>query len=152
MWDVTSDILLSPPISDEEDDEISSYPSVEFYEIDIPNPTLKLKMKFFSIQLFREAIRECNVKRWRDIKFEKMKKAKCVAMCRDPSCDYKVYGRQMVYKESFEIRSLTPKHSCTRVYKISIVNSRWIAYKLINKFKIQPDMSIPVVRDEMKRK
>jgi hypothetical protein len=58
-----SDILLSPPISDEEDDEISSYPSVEFYEIDIPNPTLKLKMKFFSIQLFREAIRECNVKR-----------------------------------------------------------------------------------------
>jgi hypothetical protein len=73
-------------------------------------------------------------------------------MCRDPSCDHKVYGRQMVDEESFEIRALTPKHSSTRVYKISIVNSRWIAYKLIDKFKIQPDMSIPVVRDEMKRK
>jgi len=48
-----NDILLSPPINDEEDiDRISSHPSVEFHEIDLPNLTLKLKMKFFSIQLF----------------------------------------------------------------------------------------------------
>jgi len=54
-----SDVLLSPPINDEEDiDRISSHPSVEFHEIDLPNLTLKLKMKLFSIQLFREAVRE----------------------------------------------------------------------------------------------
>jgi hypothetical protein len=54
---------------------------------------VKLKMKFSSIQLFREVVREYNVKRGKDIKFEKNKKAKCVAVCMDPSCDYRMYGR-----------------------------------------------------------
>jgi len=49
-----SDILLSPPVSDEEDGGISS----QFHEVDLVNPNLKLKMKFASIQLFREAIRQ----------------------------------------------------------------------------------------------
>jgi hypothetical protein len=53
-----SDILLSPPVSDEEDGGISSHPDVEFHEVDLVNPNLKLKMKFASIQLFREAIRQ----------------------------------------------------------------------------------------------
>jgi len=52
-----SDILLSPPVSDEEDGGISSHPDVEFHEVDLVNPNLKLKMKFASIQLFREAVK-----------------------------------------------------------------------------------------------
>jgi hypothetical protein len=63
-----------------------------------------------------------------------------------------VYGRQMATEASFEIRSLRPKHSCTRVYKSSIVNSRWIADKLYDKFKVQPDMPLRVIQDEVKRK
>jgi hypothetical protein len=58
----------------------------------------------------------------------------------------------MADEESFEIRSLTPKHSCTHVYKSSIVNSRWIADKLFDKLQIQPDIPIPMMRDEVKRK
>jgi hypothetical protein len=71
-----SDILLSPPIVIDEDDidGNSSHPSKEFHEIDLHNLTLKLKMKFSSIQLFREAVREYNVKRGKYIKFEKNKK------------------------------------------------------------------------------
>jgi uncharacterized membrane protein len=38
-----SDILLSPPISDEEDGGIPIYPDVEFHEVDLLNPNLKLK-------------------------------------------------------------------------------------------------------------
>lgn len=42
-----SDILLSPPTSDEENGGISSQPDVEFHEVDLPNSILKFKMKFF---------------------------------------------------------------------------------------------------------
>jgi hypothetical protein len=55
-------------------------------------------------------------------------------------------------EQSFEARSLRPKHSCTRVYKSSIVNSRWISHKLFDKFKIQPDMPLEVIQDEVKRR
>jgi hypothetical protein len=148
-----SDILLSPvPVSDEEDGGTSSHPDVEFHEVDIVNPNLKLRMKFANIQLFREAVKQYNVRRGKDIRFEKNERAKCVAVCRDPGCGYRVYGRQMATEASFEIRSLRPTHSCTRVYKSSIVNSRWIADKLYDKFKVQPDMPLRVIQDEVKRK
>jgi hypothetical protein len=130
-----SDILLSPHVS-EEDGGISSHPNVEFRKVDLVNPNLKLKMKFSSIQLFREAVKQYNVRRGNDIRFEKNERAKCVAVCRDPSCGYRVYGRQMATDASFEIRSLRPKHSCTRVYKSSIVNSMWIADKLMISLRI----------------
>jgi hypothetical protein len=58
----------------------------------------------------------------------------------------------MTDEQSFEVRSLILKHYCTRVYKSSIVNSRWISDKLFDRFKIQPDMSLPVIQDEVKRK
>jgi hypothetical protein len=81
-------------------------------------------MKFSSIQLFREAVKQYTVRRGNDIKFVKNERAKCVAICRDPSCQYRVCGKQMATEASFELRSLRPKHTCSRVYKSSIVNSR----------------------------
>jgi hypothetical protein len=143
---------LSPTVSENEDGGISSHHGVEFQEIDLGNPELKLKMKFSSIQLFKEAVKQYSVRRENDIKFVKNERAKCVAVCRDPSCQYRVYGRQMATEASFELRSLRPKHTCSRVYKSSIVNSRWISDKLYDKFKIQPNMPLQVIQDEVKRK
>ncbi|XP_062177170.1 uncharacterized protein LOC133882086 [Alnus glutinosa] len=126
-----SDILLSPLISDNDSGEISSNLGSEFHAMDLVNPSLKLKMKFSSLQLFREAVKQYNVQRGKDIQ---------------------VYGRHMSDEQSFEVRSLRLKHSCNRVYKSSIVNSRWISDKLFDKFKIQPDMPLKVIQDEVKRR
>jgi hypothetical protein len=131
-----SDILLFPAVSDGEDGGISSHPDLEFQEVVLLNPNLQLKIKFYSIQFFRESIRQYNVRKRKDIKFVKNERAKCVGVCIDPSCEYRVYGRQMMSEESFEIKSLRPKHSCARVCKSSIVNSKWVANKLFDKFKI----------------
>jgi hypothetical protein len=147
-----SDILLSPTVSEDEDGGISSHHGVEFQEIDLGNPELKLKMKFSSIQLFREAVKQYHVRRGNDIKFVKNERAKCVAVCRDSSWQYRVYGRQMATEASFEFRFLRPKHTCSRVYKSSIVNSRWISDKLYDKFKIKPNMTLQVIQDDVKRK
>jgi hypothetical protein len=147
-----SDILLSPLISDDDFGEISSNLGLEFHAMDLVNPSLKLKMKFSSLQLFREVVKQYNIQRGKYIQFVKNERARCVAVCRDPSCDYRVYGRQMSDEQFFEVRSLRPKHSCTRVYKSSIVNSRWISDKLFDKFKIQPDMPLEVIQDEVKRR
>lgn len=147
-----SDIMLSPLISDEDSGGISSNLGSKFHVMDLVNPTIKLKMKFSSLQLFREAVKQYNVHKGKDVQFVKNERASCVAVCGDPSCDYRVYGRQMSDGQSFEVRSLRPKHSCTRVYKSSIVNSRWILDKLFDKFKIQPNMPLEVIQDEVKRK
>jgi hypothetical protein len=45
---------------------------------------------------------------------------------------------------------MQPKHVCGRKYKNSIVNATWIADKLIDKFKVQLNMPLDVILDEVK--
>lgn len=146
-----SDILESPVPSDE-DGEITSFCSDEFHAVDIVDPVLTLKMKFANIQLFREAVKQFNLRRGKDIQFKKNERRRCVVVCRDPKCQYRVYARQLADEESFQIISLNPKHVCGRKYKNSIVSSTWIANKLIDKFRVQPNMPLDVLQHEVKDK
>lgn len=73
-------------------------------------------------------------------------------VCRDTNCKYRVYGFKCKDEESFEIRSFQPKHTYTRRHKSSIVNSRWIADKLIDKFVTQPTIPITAFLGEIKDK
>jgi hypothetical protein len=68
-----SDILTSPPKSDEEYEVASQsrrkhvIKRSEFHLIDMGNPEFVVGQKFLSIQVFREAVRECNVKMGKDV-------------------------------------------------------------------------------------
>jgi hypothetical protein len=70
-----SDILISPPISDEENEVYSFARCVtrrtEFQETDMLNPQLSNGQRFPLIKVFREAIRESNLKNGKDIRFKK---------------------------------------------------------------------------------
>jgi hypothetical protein len=80
-------IFLYPPISDEENKVKSLATCVtrrtEFQQIDMYNPQLSNGLTFSSIKVFREAIRENNLRNGKDIKFKKNYQAKCIAVCRD---------------------------------------------------------------------
>jgi hypothetical protein len=52
-------------------------------------------------------------------------------MCKDPNYGYRVCGRK---------------------YRNSIVNLTWIANKLIDKFRIQPNMPLDMIQHEVKYK
>jgi hypothetical protein len=41
---------------------------------------------------------------------------------------------------------------CVRKYKNSILSATWIAEKLIDKFKVQPNMPLDVIQNEVKEK
>jgi hypothetical protein len=151
-----SDILTSPPNSDEEC-EVVSQPACkprhsEFHPSDLHNPQLCVGQKFPSIKLFREAVRDNNLRKGKDVFFKKNYLARCIVVCRDPGCKYRVYGRKCRDEESFEIRSYQPKHKCTRRHKNTIVKSTWIANKLLEKFRAQPNMPLTAMQGEVKDK
>jgi hypothetical protein len=73
-------------------------------------------------------------------------------VCREPGCRYRVYGRKCEDQEAFEIRSIQDKHTCTRQHRISAVKSPWIACKLIDKFRAQPNMPLKAILGEVKEK
>jgi len=71
-------------------------------------------------------------------------------VCRDERCKYMIYGRKCKDEESFEVRSFQPKHSCRRRHDNSIMKSNWIADKLIDKFRAQPNMPVKEIVEEVK--
>jgi hypothetical protein len=109
-------------------------------------------MKFPHIQMFREAIKVYNVKKGKYIKFKRGERMKCVCVCRDAKCKYRVYGRKMPDEESFQVRFIQLRHICGRKYINTIVNSTWIAYKLLDKFRVQPNMPLDVIQNEVNDK
>jgi hypothetical protein len=60
----------------------------------------------------------------------------------DPGFRYRVYGHKCEDQDAFEIRSIQDKHTCTRQHKNSAMKSAWIARKLIDKFRAQPNMPL----------
>jgi hypothetical protein len=100
-----SDILISRPISDEENVVYSFARCVtmrtKFQETDMLNQQLYNGLRFSSIKVFREAIRESNLKNGKDIRFKKNYLASCIVVCRDPDCRYRVYSRKYEDQEAF---------------------------------------------------
>jgi hypothetical protein len=146
-----SDILVSPVPSDEEC-EITSSPGHEFHSVDMGDPVLELEMKFPDIRTFREAIRMFNLKRGKDITFKRNERQKCIVVCKEPNCNYRVYARKLPDEETFQIRSMQSEHLCCRQFKNSIVTSTWIADKLIDKFRVQPNMPLGAIQNEVKER
>jgi hypothetical protein len=95
-----SDILESSCPSGE-DEEVTHAPNHDFHSIDLGDPDIKLKQKFPSIKMFRETVKMYNVRRGKDVRFKRNERRKCIVVCRDPKCHYRVYGRQMVDEQSF---------------------------------------------------
>jgi hypothetical protein len=117
---------------------------------DMGNNDFVVGQKFSSIQVFRDAVRESNVNMGKDVMFKGNYIAKCIVVCRDTSYKYRIYGRQCKDEESFEVRSFQPVHSYRRKHKILILKSKWIADKLIDKFRAQPNMSVKAIVEEVK--
>jgi predicted Rdx family selenoprotein len=129
-----SDELISPLATSDED--IGPKPkSVEFDVMDMSNPVLENGMKFADVYQFREAVREYNLKIGKDLSFVKNDKDKVIIVCKDEHCYYRVYGSQVRDEMTFQIKTYNPIHTCTRAYKNSAMNSRWISKRYMETFR-----------------
>jgi hypothetical protein len=97
-----SDLLISPRASDEEGvakAESSRRPcvtkKVPFTKEDFTNPILQRGNTFQDVYEFRKAIKQASVLKGMDLTYQKNSRTKCIAVCADKNCKYRVYGRQL---------------------------------------------------------
>jgi hypothetical protein len=135
-----SDILVTRPKSDEY--EASSWPKCvtrisQLQDVDMEDPHLDVGMSFESAAQFRKAVREYNLFRGKDVVLTKNDGDRVIGVCTSKAkgCPWRVYGSLVTGERIFMLKSLNPKHQCTRCYKSSIVTFKWIADKMINKFR-----------------
>jgi hypothetical protein len=153
-----SDILITPSNSDDDNEVVSNarcVPTfVEFQDVDMVDPNLHLGVSFASAKQFREAVRTYNLIRGKDVQFTKNDGDRVIGICRSKSegCPWRVYGSFITGEKTFMIKSLNSTHSCTRKYKSSIVTSKWIADRMVHKFRTQPDYPLEALREDVKEK
>jgi hypothetical protein len=149
-----SDELISPlATSDEERVPKAPKPrSVEFDVIDMSNPVLENGMKFSDVYQFREAVREYNLKIGKDLSFVKNDKDKVIIVCKDEHCSYRVYGSQVRDEMTFQIKTYNPNHTCTRAYKNSAMNSKWISKRYMEAFRHDIKKPTLALQQEIKSK
>jgi hypothetical protein len=153
-----SDVLVSPPKSDEEFEATSGVRCVtrasQFEDVDMEDPHLDVGMPFDSVAQFRKAMREYNLFRGKDVEFTKNDGDRVIGVCRNNAkgCPLRVYGSLVPGEMTFILKLLNPDHRCTRCYKSSIVTSRWIADRMFHKFKTQPNYPLAAFYDDVKRK
>ena len=153
-WDSeidNSDELISPKATT--DEEKGKKPkSVEFDVVDMINPMLKNGMKFADIYQFREAVKEYNLKKGKDLSFVKNNKDKVIIVCKDEHCNYRVYGSKVRDEMTFQIKTYNPNHTCTRAYKNSQLTSMWIAERYMETFKHDIQKPIVTLQQQIKGK
>jgi hypothetical protein len=155
-----SDVLVSPPASDEKN-EVDSRPKSrcvpkvsEFDEGDMGDPKLAVGQTFTGAKQFRQAVRTYTLFRGKDIEFIKNDGNRVIGVCRSRSdgCPWRVYGALVTGEMTFMLKSMNPTHRCTRKYKSSIVTSRWIADRMVHKFRVQPNYPLKALYEDVRRK
>jgi hypothetical protein len=150
--------FVTPPKSDEEYEAINGAKYVtrtfQFQEVDMEDPHLEVGMSFGSACQFMKTVREYNLFRGKDVEFTKNDGDRVIGVCRNRamSCPWRVYGASVSGEMTFLLKSLNPNHRCTKCYKSSIVNSRWIADRMVHKFKTRPNYPLAALCEDVKRR
>uniref|UniRef100_A0A2N9J415 Transposase MuDR plant domain-containing protein n=1 Tax=Fagus sylvatica TaxID=28930 RepID=A0A2N9J415_FAGSY len=99
-----------------------------------------------------KAMREYNLKIEKDLSFVKNDKDKVILMCKNKHCNYRVYGSQVRDEMTFQIKTYNLNHTCTRAYKNSAINSRWIAERYMETFRHDIQKPTIALQQEIKGK
>ncbi|KAK2644972.1 hypothetical protein Ddye_020167 [Dipteronia dyeriana] len=114
----------------------------EFHpERDMHDPNFKVGMLFGTVDIFRKAIRAHAVKHIHDVKFQKNDKHRVRAVCKSEACNWFVYASWLSDHKTFQIKTLCNEHTCAMSFKNKFVNSRLIAEKYVDQWRVNPDWS-----------
>jgi hypothetical protein len=79
-------------------------------------------------------------------------RTKCIAVCADKNCKYRVYGRQLKDESTLMLISIRSRHTCSRRYKNYLITSNWVAEGCMDYFRDQSNMPIDVLKKKVKKK
>ncbi|KAL0320373.1 UNVERIFIED_CONTAM: hypothetical protein Sradi_5298800 [Sesamum radiatum] len=163
---IDSDVCLSGYESDNycevvnsSDEEFLDDPFVGLLNKDrvtIPkNPMQKIKLEkgmvFTNVDMFREVLKEYVIREGFQIKRIKNEKSRVTIVCAAEECSWRVHVSPLPDGETFMIKTLEGKHPCVRTDKIKEASVSWMANKLIDVSRENPDMKARGLRNETRK-
>jgi hypothetical protein len=110
---------------------------------------LEVGLLFVDVNEFRTALRDFVIQEGFEIKRIKNEKARVTAICAADGCCWRIHASPTPDGKTYKIKTYNPTHSCIRTSKNSNATSTWIAKKLENKIKVDPNMSYAIMKQEL---
>ncbi|KAL0411300.1 UNVERIFIED_CONTAM: hypothetical protein Slati_3719700 [Sesamum latifolium] len=156
---VTMMMGLTRMVVNSSDEEFLDDPFVGLLNKDgvtIPeNPMQKIKLEkgmvFTNVDMFREVLKEYVIREGFQIKRIKNKKSRVTVVCAAEGCSWRVHASPLPDGETFMIKTLEGKHTCVRADKIKEASASWMANKLIDVLRKNPDMKARGLRNEIRK-
>ncbi|XP_057792989.1 uncharacterized protein LOC131009591 [Salvia miltiorrhiza] len=138
------------------DEELEGKRSRKFRSTYVPKTKpkkldLQLGMRFADGFECKEALRDNAIANGKHIRFGKVTKASCRATC-TPPCKWTVFASLVEAHDTFMIKTYVPNHTCTRKTNNKLVSSRWIATKYQNVFRVQPNLPIKLLAEDIRNR
>ena len=103
-------------------------------------------MLFTTLKQFKEAIMDYVVSGGWGIRFVKNDLQRVRAVCQE-GCKFVAYLTKVPRERSYQLRTLTLEHTCSRTYKNPRCTSSYIGKKLMKKVKRQPNIKLRDIQE-----
>ncbi|KAF7140647.1 hypothetical protein RHSIM_Rhsim06G0119600 [Rhododendron simsii] len=110
---------------------------------------LEEKMIFADVDAFRAKLRDYTVEKGFKIVRDKNEKPRVTAHCDVEGCPWRIHASPLPDGITYQIKTYTPEHTCTRVNHNEDANSTWIAKKLLKDFKENPQLDLDDMQEKL---
>ncbi|KAH7861243.1 hypothetical protein Vadar_023663 [Vaccinium darrowii] len=153
-FDYESEELLSGEDSSDSDEEggqrrLHTRKWTCFKPVDRPtNIRFEKGMLFSSLQQFKLAITEYAVHGGYAIKFVKNDKQRVRTVCEKP-CPWVILCAKLDGQLTYQLKTVELEHKCTRTSKNPRLSSKFLATKLVNKVRDQPNIRLSKIQEKV---
>ncbi|KAA8531001.1 hypothetical protein F0562_005709 [Nyssa sinensis] len=112
---------------------------------------LKSGQLFENVDKFREVLRDYTIQQGCSISREKNEKARVTAHCADSSCMWRIHASPLLDGMTYMIKRYEGKHTCVRLQSNSNANSSWIAKKLGEVIKTNPNIKVDAMQTYLQK-
>ncbi|XP_020417204.1 uncharacterized protein LOC18781319 [Prunus persica] len=143
-----SDELHSASNSDEEG-TTRRYKELNI-DTDMDNPQFDVGMKFPSKKVLKQAIQIYGALRSYECKVVKNDKFRLSAKCKE-GCKWRLYASLMQGENTYQIKSYTPKHSCSKGFHNKNITSTFLSQRYMSRIKDDPKIKKTTLQSEVHR-
>ncbi|KAA8541876.1 hypothetical protein F0562_023028 [Nyssa sinensis] len=112
---------------------------------------LKSGQLFENVDKFREVLRDYTIQQGCSIIREKNEKARVTAHCADSSCMWRIHASPLPDGVTYMIKTYRGEHTCVRLQSNSNANSSWIAKKLGEAIRTNPDIKVDAMQTHLQQ-
>ncbi|XP_038721181.1 uncharacterized protein LOC120013448 [Tripterygium wilfordii] len=104
---------------------------------------LELGMQFNSLKEFKIAVKDYAIAGGFQLKYYVNNKDRCQMKCEGKvDCPWKIWCSQIKGEQTFQIKTLVESHSCTRLFVNKQASTNWLAFRIADKIRLEPDIKL----------